>query len=166
MNDYGRINRGSGSRRYSTASTIGALLYFPIMFIYLEFAFHIYMKLSMKYMPLIVFFAVSMGFVCAAIVSTPLKKFNRVMAVILTIIPCVLFGVEIVCKKVLSQYYQLLSSADTAANNKLTDYMGAIITFNDSSYYCNYCNFKRKVFKFWKKEHCFSYYNVNIICCI
>ena len=128
MNDYGRINRSSGSRRYSTASTIGALLYFPIMFIYLEFAFHIYMKLSMKYMPLIVFFAISMGFVCAAIVSTPFKKFNRVMAVILTIIPCVLFGVEIVCKKVLSQYYQLLSSADTAANNKLTDYMGAIIT--------------------------------------
>jgi lipoteichoic acid synthase len=50
------------------------------------------------------------------------------MAILLTAIPCVLLGVEMVCKTVLSQYYQLLSSAGTAANNKLTDYMGAIIS--------------------------------------
>lgn len=37
-----------------------------------------------------------------------------------------LFCVEIVCKTVLAQYYQIASSLSMAANNKLGDYTGAI----------------------------------------
>ncbi|KIR03997.1 Sulfatase [Lachnospiraceae bacterium TWA4] len=121
-------NYGSISRNSQSQGSMSSLVYFSIVFVYLETVFRISMGLGLKYFPIVLLFALSFGCFCSILTNTPYKKFNTIVAVIFTVIPSVLFGVEMVCKTVLSQYYQLLSSADTAAENKLTDYMGAIIS--------------------------------------
>ena len=109
------------------AFTLGNILFFPLMFAYLETIFHISMKLQMKYLPLILLFAISFGFITSIFTLLGNKIINKIVTYLFTIIGCLLFCIEVVCKTVLSSYYQLLSTADTAANNKLTDYIGAII---------------------------------------
>ena len=108
--------------------SLGNILFFPLMFVYLELVFHISMKLQMKYLPIFVFFAISFGFIISIFTLLFNRTINKIITYLFTILGCLLFCIEMVCKTVLSSYYQLLSSADTAANNRLTDYMGAILS--------------------------------------
>lgn len=105
---------------------LGMILYFPLMYVYLEVVFHFYMNLNMKYIPIVLLFSISIGFLMAAITTCFPKKINKILAYVITFISCLLFCIEVVCKAVLQQYYQLLSSAGTAADNSLTDYIDAI----------------------------------------
>lgn len=114
------------SRPAGRASALGSLLYFPLLFVYLETVFHLYMELNMKYAPVFLAFGAAAGLVCALFVGVWRRPLNRVLAWVLSVLLCLLFCVEMVCKTVLAQYYQLLSAAETAAGNHLTDYMDAI----------------------------------------
>ncbi len=124
--------RGSKNKRRKKSGPLGVvfslgnILFFPLMFVYLEVIFHISMKLQMKYLPIFVFFALSFGFIVSIFTLLCNKTINKIITYLFTILGCLLFCIEMVCKTVLSSYYQLLSSADTAANNRLTDYIGAI----------------------------------------
>ena len=104
------------------------LFYFPMALIYLEVMFHIYMRLDMKYIPVYLLFSVPAGCICTVLSIQCSRKINLTVTALLTGLASLIFCVEIVCKAVLQQYYQLLSSAKTAANNKLLDYFGAIVT--------------------------------------
>lgn len=120
-----KIKKYRGS--LGVVQALGMVLFFPLMYIYLEVVFHWYMKLDMKYTPVLIGFAISLGLVLALFTMNFGHRVNKCFAYIITCLSSLVFCIEMVCKTVLQQYYQLLSSADTAANNKLTDYMDAII---------------------------------------
>ena len=105
----------------------GTFYFFPAAIFYLELVFHIYMRLGVKYVPIYLFFSIAAGFVCALLTSYFPEIINRILTYIITFLLGLIFCIEIVCKTVLAQYYQLASSASTAVNNHLTDYTGAII---------------------------------------
>lgn len=105
----------------------GPILFLPLLFVYLEIVFHIYMDLDLKYFWIYLFFALSAGTICSIFTILFHKTANRILTYLITWIVCLAFCIEIVCKTVLQTYYQLLSSADTAANNQLTDYIGPIL---------------------------------------
>ena len=121
-----RGKRRAGFRRRAFQD-IGPLLYFPVMFVYLETAFHIYMEMDLRYFPIYLFFGISAGCVCTLLIVNFPEKINRIVCYALTVLICVVFYGEIICKTVLAQYYQIFSTAGTAAGNRLTDYMDAII---------------------------------------
>lgn len=108
-------------------SALGPILYFPMMLFYLELAFHIYMGEGIRYLPVWLFFSVSMGFFFSLFAIQLGKKANRIITYVLTSLICLVYMVEMMTKKILTTYYQLFSIAKTAAGNKLTDYMDAII---------------------------------------
>lgn len=108
------------------AAAFSTMIFFPAAIFYMELVFHIYMKLGVKYIPIYLFFSIAAGFVCVLLTSFFTEKINRIIACILTGFLGFLFCVEIVCKTVLAQYYQIASSLSMAANNKLGDYTGAI----------------------------------------
>lgn len=109
-------------------SALGPVLYFPMMLFYLEFFFHIYMREGLKYLPIWLFFSISMGFFLSLFAMSFSFRVNRIITYVLTIICSLVYCIEMMTKKILAQYYQLFSIAKTAAGNKLTDYMSAIIS--------------------------------------
>ena len=115
-------------KKAKIATLMGEIFFFPLVFIYLEIAFHIYMRLSLKYIPVYLLFSIPVGCVCSLLTMNFTRKANRIIAYVLTCFASLIFCIEIVCKAVLQQYYQLFSSAETAANNKLLDYFDAIVS--------------------------------------
>ncbi len=108
-------------------SVLGPALFLPIAFFYLEFVFHIYMGSGVKYWPVWLFFSMSLGFLFAIPAINFNKKVNTIITYVITGLAGLVFCIEMMTKKILAQYYQLFSVADTAAENNLTDYMSAII---------------------------------------
>ncbi|MCI8550988.1 MAG: LTA synthase family protein [Lachnospiraceae bacterium] len=108
-------------------SALGPILYFPMMIFYLEFAFHIYMGEGIRYLPVWLFFSVSMGFFLSLFTINFSFRANRIITYILTFLVSLVYMIEMMTKKILATYYQLFSIAKTAAGNKLTDYMDSII---------------------------------------
>ena len=129
--NYGYQRSHHRERRYEgplgLIQSLGMILFFPLMFVYLEVVFHLYMGLAMKYAPIMILFGISLGLILSLFTINFGHLANKIIAYIITILSSLIFCIEMVCKVVLKQYYQLLSTADTAANNKLTDYMDAII---------------------------------------
>lgn len=104
----------------------GPAFYLPIMFVYLELAFHLYMKMDLRYAPIYMLFGLSIGFICSLIANLFPARLNRYLTYFFGIGGCILYCIEMECKMILQTYYQLLSSAETAANNNLLDYKTAI----------------------------------------
>ena len=104
-------------------SALGPILYFPMLLFYLEFAFHIYMGEGLRYLPVWLFFSVSMGFFFSLFAINFSRKANRIITYVLTCLISLVYMIEMMTKKILASYYQLFSIAKTAAGNKLTDYM-------------------------------------------
>lgn len=119
------IKRRTGA--IGTIQALGMILYFPLMFTYLELLFHWYMKLDMRYAPIYIGFGISLGLLLSLFTINFGPKANRFVAYSIAFLGSLIYSIEIVCKAVLQQYYQLFSSADTAANNQLSDYMDAIV---------------------------------------
>ena len=88
-----------------------------MMIFYLELMFHIYMKESLKYLPIWLLFSVSMGFLLSLLAINFSFRVNRIITYVITILFSVVYTVEMMTKKILATYYQLFSIAKTAANN-------------------------------------------------
>lgn len=110
-----------------SARYCGTVLFLPLSLLYMETVFHIYMKLNMIYFPVFLCFCLSAGFLCACLGHCFPDIVNKIIHYICILLFTIIYCVEIVCKTVLSQYYQLLSSSQTALNNHLSDYSEAII---------------------------------------
>lgn len=108
------------------AAAFSTLIFFPAAIFYMELVFHIYMKLGIKYIPIYLFFSIAGGLVCVLLTSFFPETVNRIIGCVLTGFLGFIFCVEIICKTVLAQYYQIASSLSMAMNNKLGDYTGAI----------------------------------------
>lgn len=112
--------------KFNFFTGFGTLIFFPAAIFFMELVFHVYMKLGIKYIPIYLFFSIAGGFLCALLTSYFPEKVNKILACVLTFLLGLIFCIEIICKTVLSQYYQLASSASMAVNNHLSDYSGAI----------------------------------------
>lgn len=104
-----------------------SVLFLPISLLYMELIFHIYMGLNLIYIPVYFCFSLSVGFLCALLGHCFPKTVNIIFHYICVLLFALIFCIEIICKTVLSQYYQLLSSSQTALNNHLSDYKEAIL---------------------------------------
>lgn len=122
-----KVQNGTQLERKKKRSPWVTMLFLPMVLVYLEVVFHLYMGLESKYLPIMILFGAAAGFGLTLCILPFPKWVNTVLTYLFTIIGCVLFIIEIICKEVLQQYYQLVSSAETAANNQLTDYLDAII---------------------------------------
>ena len=121
-----RLSRSGGSSGgHSAGGRVARLLFFPLMFPYLELVLHLHMKLSMAYLPIWATFGVAAGLLLTALTIPFHKTVNQVLSLILSWLISLVFVVEMIAKKILQSYYPL-STLGTAADNKLTDYADVI----------------------------------------
>lgn len=104
------------------------LIYYPILLLYLESVFHIYMGLDMRYIPVFGGFAIVAGMILSIINSFFSCKTGKMVRGAVSLLVSVLFCVEMICRDILQQYFQLFSAVDTAMGNRLEDYWSAIRT--------------------------------------
>ncbi len=102
--------------------------YLPLLFLYLELVFHLYMKMNLVYLPIYLLFGLSIGFLLNFFCNLLPPKINRIVTKTLGILAALIYCIEMECKMILQTYYQLLSSAKTAASNNLLDYKDAIVS--------------------------------------
>ncbi|OUP86514.1 hypothetical protein B5F07_00545 [Lachnoclostridium sp. An169] len=99
----------------------------PVIFIYMETVFHLYMGLDMKYTALFVLFDLAVGLLLAGILYFLKERPARIAGAVLTAGLSLLFVAECICRDILQQYYQFFSAVETAAGNHLTDYLPAVV---------------------------------------
>ncbi len=102
------------------------LIFFPAQLVFLELVFHLYMDTPLSYSPIWTPFGLSAGLILSALTLPFPKAVNRVLMKALSILFPVIYVAEMVAKTILQSYYPL-SFLGTAAGNKLTDYLDAII---------------------------------------
>ena len=99
-NEYGSIGsapRGRSRRRkgiLGLLSALGPILYFPMMIFYLEFFFHIYMGEGIRYLPVWLFFSVSMGFFLSLFAINFSFRANRIITYVITILFSLIYGLK------------------------------------------------------------------------
>ena len=106
------------------AWTLG--LYFPLLLVYLEAVLHLAARHSLVYFPLWALFALSAGSLLGALAVLLPQTAGRVLTAVLSVLVTLLFAAELVAKRILHAYYPL-STLGTAADNRLSDYMGVIL---------------------------------------
>lgn len=122
-----RGRNSSGRRNSPQIELLGRLLLFPALIFYLELVLHIYMKMSLKFLPIMLIFSVAAGLLCSVLILPFKRKTNRTIAKTISVLLSLVFCIEMVAKQILQQYYPF-STLGLAAGNRLTDYMGAIVT--------------------------------------
>ncbi len=106
---------------------IGRFLFFPLTFLYIELIFHLYMGMSMHYFPIWALSSLAAGALMTALTTPFSEKVNRVVAKVISIAVTLLYIIEIVAKKILTNYYPF-SALGMAADNHLTDYLDVIVS--------------------------------------
>ena len=101
-------------------------LVFPLEFLFLEGLLHLYMGAPLKYAPIWVLFALAAGLFFSALTMFFPRKVNMVLFCIFAAIFPLIYIVEMIAKTILQTYYPV-SFLQTAAGNRLTDYMDIII---------------------------------------
>lgn len=106
------------------AWTLG--LYLPLLLVYLEVVLHLATGNAMTYFPIYLLFSLSAGSLLALlpILLPPLA--GRILTVLLSFLLTLLFAAELIAKHTLQAYYPL-STLETAAGNRLSDYAGVIL---------------------------------------
>lgn len=104
------------------------IIYYPVLLLYMEVVFHLYMGLEMRYIPVFGGFAVVTGLILSIINSFFSYKFGKIVRGVISLLISVVFCVEMICRDILQQYFQLFSAVDTAMGNRLEDYWSAIRT--------------------------------------
>ena len=103
------------------------LLYFPALFVWCELVLHIADGCNLKYCIIYILFGVSAGCVLDAVVSLIHGRAAKVTADVLSVLVPLVYCIEFVAKVILQTYYPL-STLGTAADNKLYQFIGIIIT--------------------------------------
>ena len=119
----GRSRRGGDA---VLVQTMARVLLFPALLLYLELVLHIYMKMSLAYVPVYLVFSLAGGLLLSALALPWRRLPNSLMAKILAFLISVIYVAEMIAKTILQTYYGP-SSLKTAAGNKLTDYADVII---------------------------------------
>lgn len=123
-----RLSRADSGRRsggYTAAGRVARLLFFPLLFPYLELVLHLHMKMSMAFLPVWLTFGLAGGLLLTAVTIPFAPKVNHILSAVLAWLVSLVYVVEMIAKKILQSYYPL-STLGTAADNKLTDYADVI----------------------------------------
>ncbi len=123
MSYNGRRVYGGSSHSASAepVQTLGRVLLFPVLILYLELVLHIYMGNHLSYIPVYLVFSIAGGLFCGAFTLPWHRRANGIVTRVLAVVISLVYIVEIMAKKILQSYYPL-STIGTAANNRLTDY--------------------------------------------
>ena len=60
------------------------MIYFPVLFLYLELVFHLFMHTALRYFPIAALFGLSAGFVLTALTISFPRRVNSVLSKLLT----------------------------------------------------------------------------------
>ncbi len=123
MSYNGRRVYGGSSHSASAepVQTLGRVLLFPVLILYLELVLHIYMGNHLSYFPVYLVFSIAGGLFCGVFTLPWHRRANGIVTKVLAVVISLVYIVEIMAKKILQSYYPL-STIGTAANNRLTDY--------------------------------------------
>ena len=124
-----RVYHSRASSSYAPPEALQTLLrvlFFPILFVYLELVLHISMKTNLAYLPVYLVFSIAAGLLFSALTLPFRRKVNSILTKVLTFLFSLVYVVEIIAKKILQSYYPL-STLGTAAGNRLTDYKDVIV---------------------------------------
>ncbi|MDY3905248.1 MAG: LTA synthase family protein [Lawsonibacter sp.] len=121
---YGGRERSNGG---GASNALVRVLFFPVLFVYLELVLHVYMGTELKYLPIWLLYGLATGCVCSALTLPFKRRVNGVLAKVLAVVISLVYVVEMIAKKILQSYYPL-STAGTAAENRLTDYADVIVS--------------------------------------
>ena len=102
------------------------LLTFPALLLYLEGALRLYMGMRLDYLPVILPFALSAGFLLAGLTAVLPRRGNGILFRLLALLLCLVYAGELLAKRILQTYYPL-STLATAADNRLGDYSGVVL---------------------------------------
>ena len=106
------------------AWTLG--LYLPLLLVYLEVVLHLATGNAMTYFPIYLLFSLSAGSLLALLPILLPQRAGRILTVLLSFLLTLLFAAELIAKHTLQAYYPL-STLETAAGNRLSDYTGVIL---------------------------------------
>ncbi|MCF2596899.1 LTA synthase family protein [Pseudoflavonifractor phocaeensis] len=121
---YGGRERSNGG---GASNAMVRVLFFPVLFVYLELVLHVYMGTELKYLPIWLLYGLAAGCVCSALTLPFKRRVNGVLTKVLAVVISLVYVVEMIAKKILQSYYPL-STAGTAAENRLTDYADVIVS--------------------------------------
>ena len=123
-----RVYGGRSSSGYDSGAshTLGRVLFFPALFLYLELVLHITMKMKLAYLPIYLVFSLAAGFFFSALTLPFRRRVNSILTKVLAILFPLIFFVELIAKKILQSYYPF-STVGTATENHLDDYLGVIV---------------------------------------
>jgi len=120
-------DRGSSESGGSQlAQILGRVLFFPVLFVYLELVFHLFMKTNLRYLPIYLLYGIAAGLFFTALTMPWRRGVSRLLTKVLAALFTLVYVVEMICKQILQSYYPL-STLGTAAENRLTDYIDVII---------------------------------------
>lgn len=106
------------------AWTLG--LYLPLLLAYLEVVLHLATGNAMTYFPIYLLFSLSAGSLLALLPILLPQRVGHILTVLLSFLLTLLFAAELIAKHTLQAYYPL-STLETAAGNRLSDYAGVIL---------------------------------------
>lgn len=106
------------------AWTLG--LYLPLLLVYLEVVLHLATGNAMTYFPIYLLFSLSAGSLLALLPILLPQRAGRILTVLLSFLLTMLFAAELIAKHTLQAYYPL-STLETAAGNRLSDYASVIL---------------------------------------
>lgn len=106
------------------AWTVG--LYPPLLLVYLEVVLHLATGNAMTYFPIYLLFSLSAGSLLALLPILLPQRAGHILTVLLSFLLTLLFAAELIAKHTLQAYYPL-STLETAAGNRLSDYAGVIL---------------------------------------
>ena len=125
-----RVYHSRASSAYVPSEALQTLLrvlFFPVLFVYLELVLHISMKTNLAYIPVYLVFSIAAGLLFSALTLPFRRRVNSVLTKVLTTLFSLVYVIEIIAKKILQSYYPL-STIGTAAENRLfDDYAGVIV---------------------------------------
>lgn len=102
------------------------VLYLPLLLAYLEVVLHLATGNAMTYFPIYLLFSLSAGSLLALLPILLPQRAGRILTVLLSFLLTMLFAAELIAKHTLQAYYPL-STLETAAGNRLSDYAGVIL---------------------------------------
>lgn len=125
-----RVYRSShASSSYAPSESLQTLLrvlFFPVLFVYLELVLHISMKTNLAYIPVYLVFSIAAGLLFSALTLPFRRRVNNILTKVLTGLFSLVYVIEFIAKRILQSYYPL-STIGTAAGNRLTDYSEVIV---------------------------------------
>lgn len=107
--------------------TVGRVLLFPVLLVYLELVLHVCMRAPLVYFPNYLIFSLAGGLFCSMLALPFHRQANSLIAKILGVVISLAYVVEMIAKTILQTYYGF-SALKTAAGNRLTDYSDVILS--------------------------------------